>query len=218
MLLVPENSLMTVYQFQSNTARAEMVHCKYLRFLDRERIIETDCSFTDYLWNEARLEHDAAIMRAMWEKVRGRDLAQVLSQILYSTIWDWNTWDGIKPVQTPYRPIEDFSDQPYGGLQDLEDACIIFIWDGRVSVNMTTDEWRDTSPSGTSMATIRKHFMKHVPLICHYCGAVLAPDNFEIDHVVPRSRGGGTFNSNLVVACSPCNMAKHDRTPEEWLR
>jgi 5-methylcytosine-specific restriction endonuclease McrA len=46
---------------------------------------------------------------------------------------------------------------------------------------------------------------------CQYCGARAD----SIDHVVPRSRGGGHVWENLAAACRPCNTAKRDRTPDE---
>jgi hypothetical protein len=36
-----------------------------------------------------------------------------------------------------------------------------------------------------------------------------------VDHVVPKSRGGGTNWTNIVVACKTCNLKKADRTPLE---
>ena len=50
---------------------------------------------------------------------------------------------------------------------------------------------------------------------CSYCGSIDGP--FHLDHVVPWSRGGEHVADNLVVACAPCNFAKSDRTPEEWM-
>ena len=47
--------------------------------------------------------------------------------------------------------------------------------------------------------------------ICVYCGARAD----TIDHVLPRSRGGGDTWCNLVAACQPCNGLKGDRTPAE---
>lgn len=46
---------------------------------------------------------------------------------------------------------------------------------------------------------------------CQYCGSRAD----SIDHVVPRSRGGGDVWDNLAAACQPCNSAKRDRTPDE---
>lgn len=41
---------------------------------------------------------------------------------------------------------------------------------------------------------------------CQYCGA--AAEN--IDHVLPRSRGGQHIWENVVAACRPCNAKKGD--------
>jgi 5-methylcytosine-specific restriction endonuclease McrA len=46
---------------------------------------------------------------------------------------------------------------------------------------------------------------------CQYCGA--SAEN--IDHVVPRSRGGTHTWDNVVAACRPCNAKKEDRLPHE---
>jgi 5-methylcytosine-specific restriction endonuclease McrA len=42
---------------------------------------------------------------------------------------------------------------------------------------------------------------------CQYCGA--AAEN--IDHVIPRSKGGPHTWENVVAACRPCNARKQDR-------
>jgi hypothetical protein len=47
---------------------------------------------------------------------------------------------------------------------------------------------------------------------CRYCSE---PAN-QVDHVVPRSRGGRDEPDNLVAACGWCNRSKKDQTPEEW--
>jgi 5-methylcytosine-specific restriction endonuclease McrA len=56
---------------------------------------------------------------------------------------------------------------------------------------------------------------------CAYCGkADYEPKNhglrYEIDHVVPRSKGGPDKVSNLVYACKPCNDAKGNMNATEF--
>lgn len=46
---------------------------------------------------------------------------------------------------------------------------------------------------------------------CQYCGQ--AAEN--IDHVIPRSRGGQHVWENVVAACRPCNSRKEDRLAHE---
>ena len=47
---------------------------------------------------------------------------------------------------------------------------------------------------------------------CQYCGATR---RLTIDHVVPKSKGGGDTWQNLVVACSKCNTFKGDKLLEQ---
>ena len=46
---------------------------------------------------------------------------------------------------------------------------------------------------------------------CQYCGA--AAEN--IDHVIPRSRGGRHAWDNVVASCRPCNARKRDHLLED---
>jgi 5-methylcytosine-specific restriction endonuclease McrA len=50
---------------------------------------------------------------------------------------------------------------------------------------------------------------------CQYCGDTPHRDELTMDHVMPRHRGGPTGWTNIVTACSPCNLRKGGRTPEE---
>jgi 5-methylcytosine-specific restriction endonuclease McrA len=45
---------------------------------------------------------------------------------------------------------------------------------------------------------------------CQYCGA---GKDLTFDHVIPRSRGGQTTWTNVVAACSPCNLMKGGMMP-----
>lgn len=49
---------------------------------------------------------------------------------------------------------------------------------------------------------------------CQYCNKQLQPSMITIDHVLPKSLGGGTNFSNCVVCCKPCNSKKSNKTPE----
>jgi len=67
---------------------------------------------------------------------------------------------------------------------------------------------------------------------CFYCGIKLPPDtdyiengivysstrNWDIDHLVPLSRGGSNHNDNLVPSCKPCNREKGTQTYTEYVK
>ena len=50
---------------------------------------------------------------------------------------------------------------------------------------------------------------------CQYCGKRPPVRDLNIDHVMPRSRGGGDSWENLVTACRICNLRKGWKTPDE---
>ncbi|MFI5056455.1 MAG: HNH endonuclease [Actinomycetota bacterium] len=69
---------------------------------------------------------------------------------------------------------------------------------------------------------VRVPYRQHAPLTrravfardgwaCQYCGATAE----NLDHVLPRSRGGLHVWENVVAACRRCNAKKMDRTPQE---
>ncbi len=49
---------------------------------------------------------------------------------------------------------------------------------------------------------------------CQYCGDA-ERENLTFDHVIPRSRGGKTTWANIVAACSPCNLRKGNKMPND---
>jgi len=49
---------------------------------------------------------------------------------------------------------------------------------------------------------------------CAYCGATNVP--LEIDHIIPKSRGGTDRVSNLTLACRECNLKKGRKTAAEF--
>lgn len=49
---------------------------------------------------------------------------------------------------------------------------------------------------------------------CAYCGAENVP--FQIEHIIPKSRGGSNRVSNLALSCGPCNQTKGSMTAAEF--
>jgi 5-methylcytosine-specific restriction endonuclease McrA len=47
---------------------------------------------------------------------------------------------------------------------------------------------------------------------CQYCGS---RSNLTVDHVIPRSKGGGSSWDNIVASCAPCNRRKGDALPRQ---
>jgi len=49
---------------------------------------------------------------------------------------------------------------------------------------------------------------------CQYCGERFTTHELTFDHVIPRDKGGQTVWTNIVMACSPCNLRKANRLPD----
>jgi len=63
------------------------------------------------------------------------------------------------------------------------------------------------------LAFSKKNILRRDNYTCQYCGISNHP--LTVDHVNPKSRGGKTTWTNIVVACKTCNLKKGDRTPLE---
>lgn len=62
---------------------------------------------------------------------------------------------------------------------------------------------------------LREYLLEKWGRRCAYCDADGIP--LQIDHVVPRSRGGSDRASNLTLACAACNHAKGAQRIEDFL-
>jgi 5-methylcytosine-specific restriction endonuclease McrA len=61
---------------------------------------------------------------------------------------------------------------------------------------------------------VREYLLEKYDHKCAYCGTGEA--FLEVEHIVPRSRGGTDRLSNLCIACHRCNQEKNDRTAAEF--
>ena len=50
---------------------------------------------------------------------------------------------------------------------------------------------------------------------CQYCRKKFPTAELSLDHVIPRSQGGGASWENLVCCCVRCNTKKGGRTPKQ---
>lgn len=49
---------------------------------------------------------------------------------------------------------------------------------------------------------------------CTYCGQVT--EDYELEHVIPFSKGGPNTISNIAVACPTCNRSKQNHALFDW--
>lgn len=61
---------------------------------------------------------------------------------------------------------------------------------------------------------VREYLLEKWGRKCVYCGAENVP--LEIEHIVPKSRGGSNRVSNLTLSCHKCNQDKGNQTAAEY--
>ncbi|MCL4256058.1 MAG: HNH endonuclease, partial [Anaerolineae bacterium] len=61
---------------------------------------------------------------------------------------------------------------------------------------------------------VREYLLEKFGRKCVYCNAKNVP--LEIEHIIPKSRGGSNRVSNLTLACQSCNQTKGNKTAQEF--
>ena len=61
---------------------------------------------------------------------------------------------------------------------------------------------------------IREYLLEKFDRKCAYCNAENVP--LQVEHIIPKARGGSDRVSNLTIACVKCNQRKGNQTAEEF--
>ncbi len=61
----------------------------------------------------------------------------------------------------------------------------------------------------------RENLFERDKYSCQYCGNFFKSDDLNMDHVIPRDKGGRTSWENIVTSCIKCNSRKANRLPHQ---
>lgn len=89
-------------------------------------------------------------------------------------------------------------------LQEYVASRGLAIWDYRLL---------DTEPIPDSL---RFRVLKEAKGRCALCGATKNETPLDVDHIIPRSKGGKTVYENLQVLCSKCNRSKGNKDQTDF--
>lgn len=64
----------------------------------------------------------------------------------------------------------------------------------------------------------KAYLLKREKRCCIYCGIHASKAKMEIEHVIPKSKGGTDSLNNLVLACTSCNQAKGNQDVQVYLK
>jgi 5-methylcytosine-specific restriction endonuclease McrA len=122
-------------------------------------------------------------------------------------------------LDASWRPIEiipaekGFSMVYTGRAQPVENythgPCARFLFPSVIVLKNYVEKRK------ASMSPTRKNIYWRDKYICQYCAGHFKYKNLSLDHVIPKSRGGGRGWLNLVTCCHTCNQKKGSKTPSE---
>jgi site-specific DNA-methyltransferase (adenine-specific) len=108
----------------------------------------------------------------------------------------------------------DIEQQAVGILMDrLKDASGLF----KDFINTQLVPQRTDIKIEPSTPSIKERLYKEQTGLCKGCRTKFDIRHFEIDHIIPKSKGGGDYYENYQLLCGSCNRIKGDR-PMEYLR
>jgi|SRR5450755_510649 5-methylcytosine-specific restriction endonuclease McrA len=121
--------------------------------------------------------------------------------------WEWN-------------PLSFWTGQGVLGIPGQDEVLPELIRHDRAAVrrSIAREDWKARRKRKHRVsARFRRIVIERAGHRCAYCGVRLTDNRFEVDHIVPISRGGRGNLANLAAACHDCNWSKFDYLIEKWL-
>lgn len=108
----------------------------------------------------------------------------------------------IEFVRQAGEPLHTVADYSRGGYHQAATAIALLHETGHLP--------QDVTPAALGFRRLK--LVELVGPACVWCGTA---DDLQVDHIVPKSRGGRDHVDNLRTLCGPCNRFKLDRLDDE---
>ena len=109
--------------------------------------------------------------------------------------------------------VETWAKRLFGFLpiSSIAVETVRFDFQKMVNPEITGMEYQQGTLEGYE---VREYLLEKFQRTCAYCGKKELP--LQIEHIVPKSRGGTNRVSNLTLSCERCNTKKGTQTAEEF--
>lgn len=154
--------------------------------------------------------HRILVLNRLWQPVnivgvkRGFSLlCQDYAQVIHTSdgvfdILDFGSWVEYSSENPPENPVD--------GIQTVRLSLLI----PKVLLLRAYDRLPIRE-----MKFNRQNLFERDGFKCQYCNKIFQAQELNLDHVIPRDRGGQTSWENVVTSCIRCNSRKGNRLPHE---
>jgi 5-methylcytosine-specific restriction endonuclease McrA len=107
----------------------------------------------------------------------------------------------------------------FSELTQAEAHELIHLCDAQIAQYLAkrSDPWSHRRKSlGYVPGTQRYEVLKRAKYRCELCGVSAEHKALEVDHIIPRNKGGSDDDSNLQALCYSCNATKRDRDDTDF--
>ena len=107
----------------------------------------------------------------------------------------------------------------FEGLDSQEKSKLIELCESKIDEYLTKrpNPWSHRKKSsGYISGTVRYRVLSRAKFRCELCGISADIKALEVDHIVPRNKGGTDDESNLQSLCYSCNAMKRDRDDTDF--
>ncbi|MFQ5895501.1 MAG: HNH endonuclease [Nitrospinota bacterium] len=90
------------------------------------------------------------------------------------------------------------------------------VFSGHINYRFVSDRFKALRDGQATMSGTNREWQKEqeLPKECVFCGVL---ENLQVDHLIPRNRGGSDSTDNMVWSCPSCNASRKDQGIFQWL-
>lgn len=156
---------------------------------------------------EALLDHPVLVLNRFWQPIQTCSARRAVKLLCMGHAQVVQT-DGEERFRT--HDLKSWVEHSSGALEDLIHSVRLALRVPRIIVLALYDKL----PRMEVRFTRRNVFLRD-KFTCQYCAKGFSEPDLNLDHVMPRDKGGRTTWDNIVTSCIRCNTRKANKLPHE---